>query len=339
MAAALALLVAAAALLTAVLAGARSTKEEHPSRKPRVAAILSADGTPLASLPGAGDLLRGLQGAARGRSSVRTAVRPDVQRALVAALADRAGTGVVVEVSSGRLLAAAGSGGRSPWRTTSTPGAALRPVLAAAALDQPVVPRGAVRAEVRDSAPGVPVELAVRLGAWGIDDLLRRLGLGTRAASPELRALSRPGSLPGLEQPGVHGVGVRRQFTDARGRYRDAGRLTRVTTLQLAQLALASASDGRRTQVGVTRAGPLPAEPTFAASAGAAARRLLADRAAGGTVVALGGPGPADAGRSVIAFGPAGRPRVAVALHVRVDDASARSMVRSLLATASRADR
>jgi len=356
-------------LLAVVLAGCADVTESGDDRPPpRAGVVRAAGGAPLAGVPGLERLatqLRRRDAARLRHGDVRTAIRPALQRTLVDALRDGPGTGVVVGVRDGRLLAAAGRHGRDPWRSRLAPGAALYPVLTAGALSG-----GKVTATTRldgngDRSPGdvrnldgerlgpIPLEaalahasrtafadVAVRLSAWTVDELLRRVGFDTRARAGDLSGLVARSRGAGLTPTGAHGVGPVPGFVDARGRYLDAGDRARTTTLQLAQLALTLASDGRRTDVGVTRPGPLPVQERWEPAVGRQVRRMLAATVRAGAVPGLRGSGAAVAGTSgpsptggsvVVAFAPAGRPRVAIALTGDEDAATLGARARHVL--------
>ena len=363
------------AFLSALLAAgcADVTAPGDDQAGPRPGVVRAAGGTPLAELPGLERLtahLRRRDAARLRHGDVRTAIRPALQAALVGELRAAPGSGVLLDVRDGRLLAAAGSHRRDPWRTRQAPGATLSPILAAGALSG-----GKVTASTRldgtgDDGPGDvrnaggvrfgPItigdalahasrtafaDVAVRLSAWTVDELLRRVGFDTRARAGDLSGLVARSRGAGLTPTGAHGVGPVPGLVDARGAYRDAGDRARATTLELAQLALTLASDGRRTDAGVTRTGPLPAQERWEPAVGRQVRGMLAAAVRNGAVPGLDGSGPRVAGiagraggtTTVLAFAPADRPRVALALTGNEDGAALGARARRLLERATAA--
>jgi len=366
----------ALALLPALLAaGCADVTEPGDDRAaPRPGVVRAAGGTPLAEIPGLERLaahLRRRDAARLRHRDVRTAIRPALQAALVGELRAAPGAGVLLDVRDGRLLAATGSHGRDPWRTRQAPGATLYPILAAGALSG-----GKVTATTRldgngDDGPGDvrnaggtrlgPItigaalahasrtafaDVAVRLSAWTVDELLRRVGFDARARAGDLSGLVARSRGAGLTPTGAHGVGPVPGFVDARGAYQDAGDRARATTLELAQLALTLASDGRRTDAGVTRAGPRPVQERWEPAVGRWVRGMLAAAVREGAVPGMRGSGVRVAGiagrvggtTTVLAFAPTGRPRVALALTGDEDAATLGARARRLLERATDAD-
>ncbi len=328
------------ALLALTLAGCAGSAREEPA--PRAPRVLAADGSPLAKLPGLDALATHLK---PGKRDARTAIRPALQRALAQELRGRLAAAVVVDVRTGRLLAAAGSGGRSPWRSLAPPGSTLKAVLAAgalsagtdvAALDGSSGPGGVANAGGAQLGPiGLEealvsssntafADLAVRLSAGSVDALLARSGFDAPVRAQELRGLVRASRGAQLEEPGTHGVGNLPHFLDEQGRYRDVDGLGRTTTFHLGELALALASDGRRSAIGVTRAATQ--EGPWTQAAGRRVRPMLAAVVRRGTARSVRSPRVAIAAKtgsypfrgrtalSLVGFAPASAPRVAVAL-------------------------
>ena len=338
-----ALLGVVVAVVVVVLATGSSAPRPPAPAAAAPARIQAADGTALDAVPGMAELAARLAvvhppDAARG--PVRTAVEPDLQRTLLAALPAGAAAGVVVDVATGRVRAAGGTHGASPWRTTVAPGAVVEPALAAAAIDVgDVQPAAAARALDPDDDAAAR-SLAVRTSAAGVQDVLRRAGLQTPARAADLAGFARPGDVPALGVQLTEGVGRAAAFRDADGSYRDVQRLARASPVGLAQLALAVAGGGRRRDLGVTRPGPEPLEPLWSAGAAGAVTRALAARVRAGEVPGLGGgaipiAGTSDdvptgtSGRSaatLVAWAPVRRPRAVVALVATGRTASPRRL-------------
>lgn len=289
-------------------------------------------------LPDLGGLAAHLTRLHPGRK-VSTRVRPVLQRALIRTLGSQTAAGVVVDVADGRLLAAAGAGGRSPWRSRVAPGASIDPVLAAGALDGGVVTRttrlkggGSLAAALESGSATAFQDVQVRLDGWTVDELLRRVGFDAPVRAGDLAGFAAASRGPALTPVGVHGVGNAANFIGPDGRFRDAGTLARATTLQLAQVALALASAGQRTDVGVTKDGPAPASELWSPATGRQLRALLPRS---GSVVTV--TGSTKSGASVLAFAPAAHPTVALALtSADPDQTILRTRAVHLLTTADR---